>query len=327
MHSDSSITRTSDASIEQKGLGQRLRGWGKGFARAWRKSALGYLLIAPMLSLVIVFIIVPILRNAWMSFFDYYLARPSDHPFIGLENYTRVFTARTFKKSAQVTAIYIGVTVPFRFLLALGIALLLNTNIKGRGLARSIIIIPWATPVVIASLIWVQLLDYQYGMINHWLLQLGLIERPLNWLSSTKLALPAAMAVNIWKGTPWPAIMLLAGLQGIPQELYEVAMIDGAGTWQKFKNVTLPLLKPVSLIVFLLLVIWTIKDFAIVYVLNKGGPARATEVLTVYVYRKAFEGMRMGEAAAGGMVLLGISLIFTIFYLRMLGGEEETVWG
>jgi multiple sugar transport system permease protein len=304
----------------------RLAVWTEGIRKRLRKHALAYLMIAPMTILVFGFIVVPILRNVWMSFFDWYLARPTSHPFLGLENYREVFTASTFKNSAKVTAIYIGVTVPARFILALGIALVLNNKFKGRGLTRSIIIIPWAVPVVVACLIWVQMLDYQYGIINYYLMQLHLIDEPLNWLSSTTLALPAAMAVNIWKGTPWPAIMLLAGLQSIPDELYEVAMIDGAGAWQKFRHVTLPMLKPVSLIVFLLLVIWTIKDFGIVYVLNKGGPAHATEVLTVYVYRSAFEGLRMGEAAAGGVVLLAISLVFTIFYLKVMGGEEQGVW-
>jgi len=314
------------SSTTEVSLSQQLSSWAESIGRTVKKNSLPYLLIAPMAILVIAFIIVPILRNTWMSFFDWYLARPSSHPFIGLENYIEVFTASTFKNSAKVTAIYIGVTVPARFLLALGIALLLSNTFKGRGLARSIIIIPWAIPVVVACLIWVQMLDYQYGIINYALIKLHLINEPLNWLSSMTLALPAAMAVNIWKGTPWPAIMLLAGLQSIPLELYEAAMVDGANAWQKFRYVTLPMLKPVSLIVFLLLVIWTIKDFAIVYVLNKGGPAHATEVLTVYVYRSAFEGLRMGEAAAGGMVLLAISMIFTIFYLRVMGGEEESVW-
>jgi multiple sugar transport system permease protein len=314
------------SSTTEVSLSEQLSSRAGSLGRVLRKHSLPYLLIAPMAILVIAFIIVPIVRNAWMSFFDWYLARPSSHPFIGLDNYREVFTASTFKNSAKVTALYIGVTVPVRFFLALGIALLLNNTFKGRGLARSIIIIPWAVPVVIACLIWVQMLDFQYGIINYGLLKLNLIDEPLNWLSSTTLALPAAMAVNVWKGTPWPAIMLLAGLQSIPLELYEAAMIDGAGAWQKFRYVTLPMLKPVSLIVFLLLVIWTVKDFGIVYVLNKGGPAHATEVLTVFVYRSAFEGLRMGEAAAGGMVLLAVSLIFTIFYLKVMGGEEESVW-
>jgi len=283
-------------------------------------------MVTPMAIVVIAVIIAPILRNAWMSFFDWYLARPASHPFIGLQNYIEVFSAPTFRKSAEVTAIYIGVTVPARFVLGMGIAFLLNCPFRLRGLARTLVIIPWAVPEVIACLIWIQMFDYQYGVVNRWLINLGVIREPLSWLASTSLALPAAIVVNVWKGTPWPAIMLLAGLQSIPHELYEAAMIDGANAWHRFWRVTLPMLKPVSLVVFLLLMIWTVKDFGIVYVLNKGGPAHATEVLTIYVYQQAFEGLRMGEAAAGGMVLLVASMLFTIFYLRVLGGEEESVW-
>ena len=168
--------------------------------------------------------------------------------------------------------------------------------------------------------------DPQYGIVNYTLQMLHIISAPLPWLTTTKFALPAALLVNIWKGTPWAAIMLLAGLQSIPPVLYEAAIMDGANVWNKFRYVTLPLLKPVSLTVFLLLMIWTVKDFAIVYVLTGGGPAHATEVMTIYVYRKAFEGLRMGEAAAGGMILLLLSLVFTILYLKALGGEE-TAYG
>jgi len=294
--------------------------------RAIRRNYFPYAMVAPMAIVVIAVIVLPILRNAWMSFFDWYLARPASHPFVGLQNYIAVFSDPVFRKSVEVTAIYIGVTVPARFVLGMAIAFLFNGSFPGRGLARTLLIIPWAVPEVIACLIWIQMFDYQYGVVNQWLMNLGVIKEPLSWLASTSLALPAAMVVNIWKGTPWPAIMLLAGLQSIPHELYEAAMIDGANAWHRFWRVTMPMLKPVSLIVFLLLMIWTVKDFGIVYVLNRGGPAHATEVLTIYVYQKAFEGLRMGEAAAGGMVLLVASLVFTIFYLRVLGDGEESVW-
>lgn len=288
-------------------------------------NGIAYVLAAPMAIMIFVVIIIPIIRVVYMSFFDYYLARPNSHPFIGLQNYTKLFMDKTFFVSVRVTLIYIFVTVILRYVLGLGIALLLHEKFPGRGLARSIMIIPWAVPEVVACLIFIQMFDYQYGIINYWLSQLGIIHEPLKWLSDLRLALPSAMLVNIWKGTPWAAIMLLAGLQSIPESLYEAAKIDGANAWQRFKNVTLPLLKPISLAVFLLLVIWTIKDFAIVYVLNKGGPARATEVLTIFLYHKGFEGLRMGVASAAGVILLIVSMIFTVIYLKAMEGDE-LVW-
>ena len=289
--------------------------------RSLKKHSLPYLLIAPAVIVLFAIMIVPILRNFWMSFFDWYLARPGQTPFIGLENYVKLFNDRVFVKSLGVTANYVLITVPARFVLGLGIALLLNYGIRFRGFFRSLIIIPWAVPEVIACLIFVQMFDFQYGLINHWLITLGIVAEPLKWLSSPDLALPAAMIVNVWKGTPWAAIMLLAGLQSIPIDLYEASEIDGANFWKKFWNVTIPLLKPISLAVFLLLVIWTVKDFGIVYVLNKGGPVNATEVLTIYIYHKAFQGLRMGIGAAGGVILLSFSMIFTVIYLSVF--EEE----
>lgn len=287
-----------------------------------------YLLITPLVLIIIFVIAWPIIRNIEMSFFDYYLARPDKNPFIGWQNYYKLFSDKVFWKSSGVTAIYIGITVPARFLIGLGIALLLNAKIRFsiRGLARSLIIIPWAVPDIAACLIWIQMFDYQYGIINYILMKLGLIGEPLKWLASMDLALPSAMIVNIWKGTPWVVIMLLAGLQGIPVHLYEAAVIDGANSVQKFKNVTWPLLTPVSIAVFLLLVIWSIKDFAIIYILNKGGPAHATEVLTIFIYKKAFTDLRMGVAAAGGVVLLIGAMIFTVLYLTALKSKEEGVW-
>ena len=290
------------------------------------KKMTPYLLILPMVLIFLLVIAWPIIRNIEMSFFDYYLARPNKHPFIGLENYQKLFSDKVFWKSSEVTSIYISITVVARFVLGLGIALLLNAKIKFRGLARSLLIIPWAVPDIVACLIWIQMFDFQYGIINYFLMNIGVASEPLKWLASLDLALPAAMIVNVWKGTPWVAIMLLAGLQGIPVTLYEAAMIDGANALQKFRNVTWPLLKPVSLTVFLLLVIWSIKDFAIIYILNKGGPAHATEVLTIFIYQKAFTDLRMGVAAAGGVVLLVVSMIFTVLYLSALEDEEGSVW-
>ena len=215
-------------------------------------------------------------------------------------------------------------TVAARYVLGLIAALLLNEDFKGRGLFRVLIIIPWAIPVVVACLVWILMFDYQYGIINHILETIGFLSSPIAYLGDVRAALPAAMVVNIWKGFPWVAIMLLAGLQTIPVGLYEAAVLDGASAWKKFRHVTLPMLRPVSAVVFLLLVVWTVKDFAILYVLTGGGPANSTELLTVYVYKSAFKFFRMGEAAAGGVVLLLISLFFTIIYLKVSRGDEAS---
>jgi len=289
-----------------------------------KKNALPYTLVVPMTVMMLIVIIYPIFKTIGMSFFKNYLAQPGSNPFVGITNYVKLFGDKNFINSISVTIRYVVITVLVRFVLGLLIALLLNENVKGQGIARSLIIIPWAMPVVVVCLVFVQMFDFQYGIINYVFTTIGIIKEPIKWMSDKDLALPVAMFVNIWKGTPWAAIMLLAGLQGIRKELYESAQIDGAGTFQKFWYVTLPTLKPISLTVSLLLVIWTIKDFSIVYVLNKGGPAHATEHMTIYIYHKAFEGLRMGIASAAGVAMLTVTMIFTIVYLRLLdraGGE------
>lgn len=289
-----------------------------------KKDALPYFLVIPMATMMVIVIIYPILKTIGMSFFKNYLAQPGDNPFVGITNYIKLFEDRNFINSISVTIRYVVVTVVVRFVLGLLIALLLNHDVKGRGIARSLIIIPWAMPTVVVCLVFVQMFDYQYGIVNHTLTAIGIIKEPIKWMSDKDLALPIAMFVSIWKGTPWAAIMLLAGLQGIPKELYEAAQIDGANTFKKFWYVTLPMLKPISLTVSLLLIIWTIKSFGIIYVLNKGGPAHATEHMSVYIYHKAFEGLRMGVASAAGVTMLAVTMIFTIVYLRLLDrvGDE-----
>ena len=283
-----------------------------------RKNALPYTLVIPMALMMLIVIIYPIFKTIGMSFFKNYLAQPGSNPFVGITNYVKLFGDKNFINSINVTTRYVVITVLVRFVIGLIIALLLNENVKGQGIARSLIIIPWAMPVVVVCLVFIKMFDFQYGIINYVFITSGIIKEPIKWMSNKDLALPVAMFVNIWKGTPWAAIMLLAGLQGIQKELYETAQIDGAGTFKQFWYVTLPMLKPISLTVSLLLIIWTIKDFSIVYVLNKGGPAHATEHMTIYIYHKAFEGLRMGVASAAGVAMLVVTMIFTIVYLRLL---------
>jgi len=288
------------------------------------KGITPYLFVLPIVLVILAIILYPLLRNISMSFFENYLARPQNNDWNNFKNYTDLFKDRYFWGSAKVTGIYISITVVLRFIIGFFVGLLLHQKLHFRGLARALIIIPWAIPDVVACLVWIQMFDFQYGIINHFLLNAHLLKEPVDWLSSIQLSLPAAMVVNVWKGTSWVAIMILAGLQNIPEDLYEAAEVDGANSFKKLINVTIPLLRPVLVAVFLLLVIWSIKDFAIIYILNRGGPVHATEVLTIYIYLKAFKDLKMGVAAAAGVILLAISMIFTVAYLKFLDKGDET---
>jgi len=288
------------------------------------KWATPYLFVFPIVAVIVLIILYPLGKNISMSFFENYLARPLDHDWNNFKNYTDLFKDRFFWNSAKVTGIYISITVVVRFILGFFVGLLLHQKLRFRGLARALIIIPWAIPDVVACLVWIQMFDFQYGIINHFLVNAHLIMEPVDWLSSISLSLPAAMVVNVWKGTSWVAIMILAGLQNIPEDLYEAAEVDGANSFRKLLNVTIPLLKPVLVSVFLLLIIWSIKDFAIIYILNRGGPVHATEVMTIYIYQKAFTDLKMGVAAAGGVILLLTSMLFTVVYLKFLDKGDDT---
>jgi len=298
---------------------------GTGIKKSVNRNAIrGYLFVLPLVIIMLVFLVYPIIKAALMSVQYWYMPKLTDrgHYFVGIENFISILKDSNFLNSVKVTVIYVVVTVVVRFLIGLGTALLLNKKFFGRGVARALVIIPWAVPEVVACLVWILMYDKDFGIINYIGQSLGLFSESLGFLTDVRIALPAAMAVNIWKGFPFVAIMLLAGLQSIPGELYEAAYVDGANSWKQFKSVTWPSLRPVTIIVFLLLIIWTIKDFAISYLLAKGGPSRATEILTIYIYKIAFSTFDFGKAAAGGMLMLLFSIIFTIIYMKTLQKED-----
>ena len=290
-----------------------------------RETKSGYLFVLPLVIILAIFLAYPIIKAAVMSVQYWDMMKPSDQGnyFVGAENYINVLQDKYFWNSVKVTVLYMIVTVVARFFLGFVTALALNTKFRGCGLARALVIIPWAVPEVVACLVWILMFDKDYGVINSMLSGMGLITENVGWLLDKNVALPAAMAVNIWKGFPFVAIMLLAGMQSIDQEMYEAATVDGASKLQKLRFITWPSLKPVSMVVFLLLIIWTLKDYAIAYLLAKGGPARATEILTIFVQQTAFKYFDFGKASAVGMIMLVASCIFTGFYFRALNRGEK----
>jgi multiple sugar transport system permease protein len=292
----------------------------------YKRDRYAYFFVAPLVIVMLAVFLYPIVRVAMMSVQDWYMVRPARNgEFVGLSNYARMFADRYFKNSITVSVIYILVTVPARFLLGFVTAVLLNNKFRGRAIARALVIIPWAVPEAVTCLVWILMYDKDFGIINSVLRNIGLISHNIGYLQSTGVALSAAMVVNVWKGFPFVAIMLLAGLQGIPDELYEASMVDGSNAWQRMRYITIPMLKPVSMIVFLLLVIWTIRDFGIVYLLARGGPSKATEVFTVYLYQSAFTNFDFGMASSGGILMLAFALVFSFLYIRMINKEGRAL--
>ena len=223
-----------------------------------------------------------------------------------------------FWNSLQVTAIYGAATVVLTYALGLSFALMLNRSIPARGIIRTLFILPWAIPEVVAVMIFAWMLDPQFGVLNYLFVTLGFIDRPLAWLSQANLALPAVVMLTAWQQFPLAMLILLAGLQMVPREEYEAAMIDGAGALSRFIHVTLPGLRSVNIILILLLILNSFRRVTMIYAMTKGGPARSTETLSVMTYNTAFEYQKIGYAAAVGTALLAILLVFSLAYFLMI---------
>jgi ABC-type sugar transport system permease subunit len=288
----------------------------------WRRggrggNAAGYLLIAPAFLTLLAVIGYPLAMAIAMSLRKIILIKPHlGQPFVGLENYRSVIEAPYFWNAVWQTGVWTGTNVVVQVALGLAIALLLNNRFPGRGLARGLMLIPWITPSVVAVLTWKWMYDAQFGIINQFLVEFGLLERSVAWLGNTGTAMGAVIIESVWKGTPFVFVMLLAGLQGIPGELYDSAKVDGADGWRRFRFITLPLLKPTIVIAATLTTIYTFNNFPAIWLMTEGGPLRSTETLTILVYKHAFQAFNFGEASAIGVITFLVLLLFVVLFGR-----------
>ena len=241
-------------------------------------------------------------------------------PFIAVKNYSDLFSSPDFINSIRITFTFVALAITIEFILGMGLALLLNEELKGRGLFRSLVLLPMMCTNVVIGLTWRLLLNYQYGLVNYYLGQLNIPA--VEWLSSPKIAMSSVVLVDVWNTTSFIALMLLAGLQSLPDEPYEAARIDGASGLQSFFYLTLPLLKPVILVALLWRFIDTFRIFDVVYLLTAGGPARATEMVSIYVYRYGFQSFNLGVAAASSFIMLLIMLVVAGILARSIRKEE-----
>lgn len=260
----------------------------------------------------------PVLRGIWLAFTRYDDYR-KDSSFVGLANFTALATSDTlFWGALWRTVIWTVGIVVVTYVVGLLTALALNESIVGRGFLRALVLVPWVCPAVVAALVWSWIYDPNFGPLNYALRQLHLVNHNVGWLSDSGTALVATMAVAVWKLLPFTVVMLLAGLQAVPKELYEAASVDGGGTLARFRDVTLPLLGRVGSIAFLLSVIWAFNHFDTVYVLTGGGPGDATMILPVLVYQQAFKFFQIGYASAIGVVMLLVLIVPMTLYVRQV---------
>lgn len=266
----------------------------------------------------------PIVKAAYMSLYYNVLIRPREYAFIGLGNYARLLRDDVFWLSLWNSLIWVFGSVSLQFLGGFAAALLLHQGFRGRALVRTVTLLPWIIPGIVVALVWEWLYQPNYGVINDLLVRSGLLRDRVAWLSDPILAMPAVIATNVWRGVPFFAIMLLAGLQAIPDDIYEAARVDGAGVTQRFWHITLPLLRPIIVVATATRIIWTFNYADLIFVMTSGGPANATQITSTYTLLQAYSNLDFGYAATLSVVLLLIMLVFTVVYLKVTRGVEST---
>ena len=296
------------------------RGQGQGSIPA-RIDLFPYLLILPALLVISFVILYPVVEAIKTSFYAVTIAASTEGAkFVGLKNYTRILSKPIFWHQLWVTFLYTFGTVVLSYLAGLLTALLVEKPFRGRSLVRTLLLMPWILPHVVIATVFIFLYDFQFGVINYMLSIFG--AQPIQWLSDPFWALPAVIIATSWSQYPIAFIMLLAGLLMIPAELYEAAEIDGANKPQLFWHITMPGLKPITIVIILLFTIWNFKRFDYIFVMTGGGPLNATETLIIETYLRAFKFWEVGYATALGTITLIISILFTIIYLYSVRKSE-----
>jgi multiple sugar transport system permease protein len=279
--------------------------------------------VAPAVIFMVLFFGYPLVRNIVMSFQDY---SPStfftgEAPFNGFDNWKNVFQDDLFGKALWQTIAFTIGSLLGQFCIGLALAVFFNRHFPLGGLLRSLILLPWLVPMVVSGIVWRRILDQDTGVLNSFLGLFGLGDTP--WLTSTSVALVAVVLVNIWIGIPFNLVILYGGLQEVPKELYEAASLDGASAWRTFRSITLPLLKPVITVVLVLGFMSTVKILDLILALTDGGPADSTQTLGTLTYQNSFVQLDFGAGAVVGNVLILISAVFAVFYLRANRNEGK----
>ncbi|MFR9778188.1 carbohydrate ABC transporter permease [Micromonospora sp. MS34] len=335
-------TVTADAVPAPSGRRPRRR---SRLRQSWEKHWYAWAMVLPVVVVLAVLIFYPLARGVWISFTnlneanqaaeictksitgdEVCKANPNGWHFVGLDNYVKVLTGQVgeFWQWTGVTLIWTFVCVAFHYGLGLGLATILNRPMRLRSFYRVLLVLPWAVPAFVSAFAWKFIFNERFGLANSLLTAVGI--DPVDWFANRWTALFTAIVTNIWLGVPFMMVALLGGMQTIPGELYEAAEMDGATPWQRFRNITLPGLRPVSMTVILLGTIWTFNMFPIIFLVTEGQPAGQSEILVTGAYRAAFEGIRnYSLASTYGVLILSILLVYSVFYRRALRKQGE-VW-
>jgi multiple sugar transport system permease protein len=276
----------------------------------------GWFLTAPGLFLLILVIMFPIFWALLISGFDYTLIDPGFHTFVGIDNFTMVLQDEEFRSALLTSMGFVIAVVVLEFLLGFLIALMLNSVERGKNIYYMILLCPLLMNPVIVGLIWRMLLHPTLGIVNY-VLSIIYLD-PVNWLGETTTAFWTVVGVDIWHQVSFMVIMLLAGLSALPIEPYEAARVDGASTWQCFWKITLPMMRPVIMVTLLIRMIFAIKTYDLIYIMTRGGPGSATDLISYYIYRTAFVGLNLGESSAMSAILLVLIILMTTYLHRYM---------
>jgi multiple sugar transport system permease protein len=297
----------------------RFRRLGREMRREWT----AYLFLSPGLVIFFVFVLFSIIFSLYLSFHEWNILDVRK-PYVGFDNYQRLAHDDRFGRAVINTAYFTFASIPLTMVLGLGVAVLLNQQIRARGLFRTLYYLPVITPFVVASIIWKWIYNADYGFLNYYLQQTGIVDHPVLWLADKDLAMPAVIAMNVWKGIGFDMVVYLAGLQAIPEELYEAAKVDGASAWQRFWRVTVPLLSPTTIFLIVIGVINSFQVFTQIFVMTNGGPVDRTTTVVYYMYLTAFKFFEMGYATAIAYALFAMIFVFTVLQLRFY--RRDVAW-
>lgn len=277
----------------------------------------------PALLFLTVVMAYPVGYSLYLSLFDYRLGHRAAPRFVGLGNYLYVLSDPMFWQSLRQTLFFSCFSLAFELVLALGLSVVLARPMRAVGLMRGLVLLPWMMSSAVAAVVWALLFEGSYGPVNYGLVKLGVVDRPVPWLSIPGVAMWTLIALDVWRETPVMTMMLVAGLQSIPHELLEAAAIDGAGPWSRFTALILPLLRPAIVLALLLRTMVVLRVYDVVAILTGGGPGGTTEVMGTYLYKQAFSSFFLGRASATATILVAITLAISLLYLRADPSQRE----
>jgi multiple sugar transport system permease protein len=301
-------TRTLEAPRPPRGL--------RHTARVARREWTAYLFLMPGVLVFSVFTVFALGFTFYLSFHEWQIVSV-DKPYVGLQNYKDMIHDERFRHSVINTFYFSGAVVPLQMLFGLAIALLLNMGLRGRVALRTLYYLPCVTPFVVSAIVWKWFLNGDFGIFNFYLLKIGLIDAPISFLSDQNLAMPSVILMSVWGGIGFTMVVYLAGLQSIPDELYEAAKVDGAGPWSRLWHITIPMLRPTTLFLAVIGIIFAFQQFTQVFVMTNGGPVDKTTTMLYYIYQSAFQYFEMGYASAIAFTLFLMLLVFSVLQLRL----------